>query len=219
MLSLQSFLIFGPYFWSVKEEGVIQFDCKWRSLSDLLMPFFIYEVIHKLVVEKKYFEWKCSWNTAWILQLPLEEIMKTLYLYINVCIPAHSEVPVSFNKGLRSMIQPKTLLDFPSCLQKKVHSKLGVFKMFYLVFKNTEILSISAYRDFAVRNIPPLTKLYCVCMQDFFFLVITYYSSFCTHKWKHWCLAMWKLLLFSVLPMHPADWVVCPSRQINGKMS
>jgi len=60
MLSLQSFLIFDLYFWSVKEEGVIQSNCKWHSLSDLLMLFFIYEVIHKLVVEKKYFEWKCS---------------------------------------------------------------------------------------------------------------------------------------------------------------
>lgn len=60
MLSSQSFLTFGPYFWSIKEEGEIQFDCKYYSLSDLLMPFFICEVTHKLVVEKKYFEWKCS---------------------------------------------------------------------------------------------------------------------------------------------------------------
>lgn len=50
--------------------------------------------------------------------------------------------------------------------------------MFCLIFQNIEILSISVYRDFTVRNTPLPNKLYCVCMQDFFFLVITYYSSF-----------------------------------------
>jgi len=51
--------------------------------------------------------------------------------------------------------------------------------MFYFILQNTEILNMSVYRDFAVRNTPPLTNVY-AC--KFFFLVITYCSSFCTHK-------------------------------------
>lgn len=43
-----------------------------------------------------------------------------------MCIPAHSEVPVSFNKGLMSMIWPKAPLEFPSYFLK-YHYKMNEF--------------------------------------------------------------------------------------------
>lgn len=79
------------------------------------------------------------------------------FVSINRCMPAHSEVSVSFNKGPYEYDAAKILARFSSAVYKKrVQSELGFLKMFYLIFQNMEI---QPNRDFTVRRSLPLTKL------------------------------------------------------------
>lgn len=79
------------------------------------------------------------------------------FVSIKIGAYLHIQKFVSFNKGPYDYDAAKTLARFsPAVYKKRVHSKLGFLKMFYLIFQNTEVQS---KRDFAVRNSSPLTKL------------------------------------------------------------